>query len=61
MIYKITKYMNNDWSDYDKTVAATQMDNYNMIFLDEYDCPIDDENELEYLYTNYNTDFCHNI
>lgn len=44
-----TKKINGEWSKYDRMVASSQLVNYGVIFLDEYDLPIDDEYELEEL------------
>ena len=34
------------WNDYNQTVAICQLDNNGVIFLDDYDCPIDNPEEL---------------
>jgi hypothetical protein len=44
---KTTKKINCEWSKYDRMVASSQLANYGVIFLDEYDLPIDDDYELE--------------
>lgn len=46
---KTTKTINGEWGAYDKAVAQGQLNNFGIIFLDDYDCPIDDEFELEQL------------
>ena len=46
---KTTKEINNEWSEYDKMIALSQLMNYGVIYLDEYDLPIDDEYLLEEL------------
>lgn len=46
---KTIKKINGEWSKYDRMVALSQLANYGVIFLDEYDLPIDDEYELEEL------------
>lgn len=38
-----TNKIDERWSEYDKSVARCQLENYGCIYLDEYDCPIDDE------------------
>lgn len=37
-----TYSIKTSWSDYDKSVAECQMENYGVIYLDDYGCPIDD-------------------
>ena len=44
-----TKKINNEWSEYDRMVALSQLANYGVIYLDEYDAPVDDEYLLEEL------------
>ena len=46
---RTVKQINPEWSDYDKSVARCHMENYGVIYLDEYGCPIDNEYELEEL------------
>lgn len=41
MNYRKTNTINESWSEYDKSVAENQLENYGTIYLDEYDCPID--------------------
>jgi hypothetical protein len=41
------------WCAYDKVVAKVQLENYHMIFLDEYGLPIDDIEHVEELYQQY--------
>lgn len=50
---RTTTEINEKWSDYNKSVAKCHLNNYGVIFLDDYDCPIDDEYELEELYEKY--------
>lgn len=49
----ITTEINENWNDYSKKVAKCQLNNYGVIFLDNYGCPIDNEYELEELYEAY--------
>lgn len=54
MNYKTRKSIKNSWSEYDKTIATTHLNNYGVIFLDtKYNLPIDDLFELEDLYEKY--------
>lgn len=46
---KKTKKINSEWSEYDRMVALSQLANYGVIYLDEYDQPVDDEYFLEEL------------
>lgn len=39
--------INDNWSEYDKTVAKCHLANYGKIYVDEYNQPIDDEYLLE--------------
>lgn len=39
---KTTKEIDKSWSVYDQRVAKCHLTNYGVIFLDEYDAPIDD-------------------
>lgn len=50
---KTTTEINEKWDDYGKKVAECHLNNYGVIFLDEYGCPIDNEHELEELYEQY--------
>lgn len=50
---KTAKIINESWNSYDKTVAGTQLNNFGVIFLDDFGSPIDDEFELEELYEQY--------
>ena len=50
---KTTKSLSDRWMEYDRTVGYFQLLNYGVIFLDEYNLPIDNENELEELYKQY--------
>lgn len=47
---KKTVKINPNWTEYDKSVGQCQLINYGVIYLDEYDLPIDDEYLLEDLY-----------
>lgn len=46
---KKRKTINENWNEYDKSVGRSQLSNYGIIFIDEYDSPIDNEFELEEL------------
>lgn len=46
---KTTKEISSEWSEYDKMIALSQLTNYGVIYLDEYNLPIDDEYLLEEL------------
>lgn len=37
------------WSAYDQSVAQCHLDNYGVIYLDQYGCPIDDYYLIEML------------
>lgn len=37
-----TYRINEAWTEYDKSVAECQIENYSVIYLDDYGCPIDD-------------------
>lgn len=51
---RTTTEINNNWTEYDQTIAKTHISNYGIIFLDEkYGLPIDDLFELEELYMAY--------
>ena len=50
---KTTMEINEKWDDYGKKVAECHLNNYGVIFLDDYGCPIDNEYELEELYEAY--------
>lgn len=50
---KTCALINEDWNKYDKTVATAQLNNYGIIFLDEFNKPIDNEFDLETLFDNY--------
>lgn len=41
-MYTKTYKINENWSEYDKSVAECQLENYSVIYLDDYGCPIDD-------------------
>lgn len=45
---KTRKNINNTWCDFDKQVAKCHLNNYGVIYLDEYACPMDIE-EVEML------------
>ena len=45
--YTLTKEVNPNWSNYDKVVANNHLTNYGTIILDEYDCPIDNEYDID--------------
>ena len=45
--FKTTNQFETWWSEYDYAVADTHMKNYGVIIVDEYDCPIDNEYDLE--------------
>lgn len=47
---KTTTTIDSNWNTYDKMTAQCQLVNYGVIFLDNYDLPIDDEYLLEELY-----------
>ena len=51
--FKTTTKVNKNWGDYDKSVAKCHLLNYGVIFLDEYNCPIDNEYMLEDIYAEY--------
>ena len=46
---KTTDKIQETWRDYDKNVAEVQLENYGIIFLDQYGLPIDDFFQLEEL------------
>ena len=50
--------INPCWSEYDQTVASCHLANYGIIFLDEYDYPIDNEYRLEDLNNEYVNQKC---
>ena len=51
---KARKSIKNSWSDYDKTIAQSHLNNFGIIFLDDqYNLPIDNLFELEELYRIY--------
>ena len=45
---KTRKIINSTWCDFDKQVANCHLNNYGVIYLDEYSCPMDIE-EVEML------------
>lgn len=46
---KTAKEISSEWPEYDKMIALSQWTNYGVIYLDEYNLPIDDEYLLEEL------------
>lgn len=50
---KTATEINDNWNGYNKSIAECHLSNYGVIFLDDYDCPIDNEYELEELYERY--------
>lgn len=51
---KTRKTIKQSWSDYDKTIAQSHLNNFGVIFLDDqYNLPIDNLFELEELYQIY--------
>lgn len=46
---KTAKEISSEWPEYDKMIALSQLTNYGVIYLDEYNLPIDDEYLLEEL------------
>lgn len=49
--FNVGNEINETWCEYDKAVAKMHLANYGVIFLDEYDCPIDNEYDLEEIAT----------
>lgn len=49
---KTAKEISSEWPEYDKMIALSQLTNYGVIYLDEYNLPIDDEYLLEELVLN---------
>lgn len=45
--FETVNYINSDWSEYDKAVAAAHLARFGKIVTDEYRCPIDNEHDLE--------------
>lgn len=50
---KTAKAIDSTWCNYDKTVAEAQLNNFGVIFLDDFGNPIDNEFELDDLYRKY--------
>lgn len=46
----VTAAVQKWWSDYNKTVATCQLDNNGVIFLDDYDCPIDNQFKVDEMF-----------
>lgn len=44
---KTTTEINPEWTNYDKLVAESHIYNYGVIYLDEYGCPIDNDELIE--------------
>lgn len=51
---KTTRTMNDNWSDYDKSVATSHLNNYGKIYLDGFGSPIDDYDEVDSIRENSN-------
>lgn len=49
----ISHVIDSMWSNYDQTVGKSQLQNYNVIFLDTFRLPIDDIYETEELFKVY--------
>lgn len=49
-VIRVSHSINLDWNEYDTSVGTCQLENWGIIFLDDYDLPIDDEYYQEYLY-----------
>lgn len=58
---KTTTTISSTWTAYDTTVAKAQLANYGIIFLDEYDSPIDDIDETDELYEEYSDNVVHDV
>ena len=43
LAYNIIKQKLNGWSEYDNTIADSQLDNYGFIIVDCFNTPIDNE------------------
>lgn len=52
--YRRVDTIDQTWSDYEITVATSQLHNFGCIFVDDSDCPIDNEFELEEIVTERN-------
>mgnify|MGYP004663843289 CR=1 FL=1 len=46
----ITTGIQTWWNDYNQTLATCQLNNNGVIFLDDYDCPIDNQFEVDKLF-----------
>lgn len=44
--YDARTEIKEEWGNYDKTVAKCHLSNYGKIFVDEYDSPIDNDDDL---------------
>ena len=49
----VSHVIDSNWSKYDQTVGKSQLQNYNVIFLDAFRLPIDDIYEIEELFKVY--------
>ncbi len=49
----VSHVIDSNWSKYDQTVGESQLQNYNVIFLDAFRLPIDDIYETEELFKVY--------
>lgn len=47
MVIKITDKIDAEWNQYDMAVGRAQLDNWGIIFLDEFGQPVDNSFELE--------------
>ena len=47
--------INEAWSEYDKSVAECHLENYSVIYLDQYGCPIDDVYVTDDIFENIDT------
>lgn len=46
----VTTAIQKWWNDYNQTAAICQLNNNGVIFLDDYDCPIDNQPKIEELF-----------
>lgn len=44
--YKVIKHKLNGWSDYDNTIADSQLEQYGFIIIDSFNTPIDNEFDI---------------
>lgn len=51
--YEVLNKIKDSWNKYDQQVAKCQLEDYELIFIDEYGCPIDDFEICEQLYSDY--------